>query len=268
MTISASARPEPAAIQAANDNTPRWPFQEMHSRGELGVSEVENRRHWREGKRFKEIYDAAHGDVQEDSAAANWVSLVQPFLRPEGAVVPIEDGDQGISLSDDGEFEDGGTLPAFEVVDCASFNVFRDLPPAALTTQYKQVVALAADVLGGHYPVLVHLLTKGWTAQMLGETEGFVDRASASACGKGMLRAALRQLSTFFMKLDRLEQEGEPTQCAWRLVGTPAWQFVDVPDVRWKRGSKAWMPGDETSVGEVLIFTSEGVSTPAKPDEV
>jgi hypothetical protein len=100
---------------------------------------------------------------------------------------------------------------------------FRDMPPHALSISAKQAVALAAEVLGSDYAVLYAAIDRSWSNRWLGETEGFTDRASASACGKGMLRGALRNLSRFFLSLDRLEAGIERARDVWPLVGTSAW---------------------------------------------
>jgi hypothetical protein len=83
------------------------------------------------------------------------------------------------------------------------------------------------DVLGNDYEVLCAAIERGWTNQKIGETEGYTDRASASACGKGMLRSALRNLSRFYVSLDRLEERGERPPDVWPLVGAYTWPPVE-----------------------------------------
>jgi hypothetical protein len=146
-------------------------------------------------------------------------------------------------------WQDSGSTKQAEVVDFAGFNPFRDLPSAAHEVNDRQVVALAADVLGYSYPVLTAAVLRDWNLQMIGETEGSRDAASARALGKGMLRMALRDLTDFYVKLDRAESHAEPSKSLWPLVGTPAWLHAEMPDIRWKRGTTApviqWpVPGD------------------------
>jgi hypothetical protein len=95
------------------------------------------------------------------------------------------------------------------------------------------------DVLASDYPILMAAIDRNWTARDIGETEGYKDRVTAAACGKGMLRGSLKKLTTFFLSLDRVEIDGHPHKVVWPLVGTQAWIFAEMPDVRWKRTKDA-----------------------------
>lgn len=227
--------------KAANDNQKRgataWPLRELYSRGELGINEMQNRTRWAAAQRFKKMHDLVSGEQGEDSAASDWRELAWEItsISEIATIVPLGENDGELELDDNNEWSDPGTSNAFEVVDNAGFNVFRDLPPAANDVNSKQEVALAASVLGSSYPVLVAGIMRNWTLQMIGETEGTKDAASARAMGKGLLRLSLQHLVDFFLKLDRMETDGAPTALLWPLVGTPAWQFAEMPDIRWKR---------------------------------
>jgi hypothetical protein len=213
-------------IQAANENNliarsntvgtaKSYPLKEMYERGELGINEPENRRHWFDSQRFKKVHINARGEPDNDTAQNEWREIMMPFF--EGFcdnLVASFGKDVGLGLSDDMEFEDSSTPSSCEVVDSAGWNPTRDLAPHAHQLYAQQVVALMADVLGSDYKVLCAGIERGWTGREIGETEGFKDRASASACGKGMLRSALRNLSRFYVCLDRLEERGERPQDA------------------------------------------------------
>jgi hypothetical protein len=86
-----------------------------------------------------------------------------------------------------------------------------------------------SSVLGADYDVLEAFIVRRWTLKEVGETQGYKDRASASACGKGMIRSALRNLSRFFISLDRLEERGHRPQDVWPLLGTLNWPVKSTP---------------------------------------
>ena len=234
-----------------NDNTrraTRWPFQEQFNRGELGISEPENQRHYSDGLRFLRHYTACLEPIADsvpDGITHDWRELFPQIGTTDEAevITTLGQNDGPLKLSDDMEWvDDGGAVS--EVFDNSGFNVFRDLPSAAQSINHKQIVSLAADVLGGSYPVCVALLVSRFNLLELGETEGLVDPASARSCGKGMMRAAMRDLSAFFRALDRAEADAASLKSLWPLlgerrawsqVGTPTWQSVDAPDMRWRR---------------------------------
>jgi hypothetical protein len=200
--------------QPANDNKPaRYHLREMEQRGELGINEAENRRHAFDAGRLRRDIAISQGEPMNDSAAYDWCELMPPYIGPEPESFAT---DVGLILSDDGEFQDSDVPGECAVVDNAEgeCDQIRFL-------EARQIVSLAADVLGHDYKVLTSLILDNWTARMIGEDELFMDRTTASACGKGMLRSALRNLSRFYLKLDRLEHSGERPQDVWPLIGTP-----------------------------------------------
>jgi hypothetical protein len=261
-------------LKAANDNnalarkntlgdTKRYPLGEMYERGELGISEIENRRHWFDSQRFKKAHADARGEPDNED---NWRELMSDFF--EGFFsdyVASFEPDAGLVLSDDMEFEDSTTPADFEVVDNAGWNPYRDSEPHGRQLYAQQVVALMADVLGNDYEVLRALIERGFTSQQIGETEGYTNRASASACGKGMLRSALRNLSRFYVSLDRLEERGERPPDAWPLVGAYTWPPVRYTSGQYRPLDKAFM---NKAAGPVLAGIPNvykdflGVSTP------
>jgi hypothetical protein len=52
-----------------------------------------------------------------------------------------------------------------------------------------------------------------------------------------MVRSALRNLSRFYLGVDRLESGFEKPNAVWPLVGTSAWLFAEAPDAGWKRAA-------------------------------
>lgn len=232
-------------LSAANDNnanarrnlgepTQKYPLKELYNRGELGINETENRRHWFDSQRFKQLLIDSRGEQLQATAQDEWRELLMPFLEGFSRdVIGSMTADPISTLSDDMEFEDCATVDSCSAVDFARWDVFRDIPPAAQLIQAQQTVALAANVLGSDFPLLCAAIDRGWTARMVGETEGFTDRASASACGKGMIRSALRNLSRFYVGLQRLEWGLEGAKQIWPIVGTDAWRFVELNDHRW-----------------------------------
>lgn len=84
----------------------------------------------------------------------------------------------------------------------------------------RQVVARAEDFLGDGFRVLKRVMVDCWNAQMLGFDQGRKDRGQASAAGQAMILAALRQLTRFYDKLDRIERDGESPRDVWPMVGT------------------------------------------------
>lgn len=221
------------------------PLNEMYSRCQLGISEPENRRNWQAAERLKRILEEAeksHAPLQAPAddwwdicdwrETIDWAALA---ADPEGKYRGIDHAELPGTLGDDrGDDEDAAEQKdEAEPFDNLRFNIHRDLPPAVSRIHAKQVIALAAETLESDYPILIALIQKGWTASMIGETQGYAESsATARACGMGMLRNALRKLDSFFVKLDRLENGAEPTRQVWRLVGTPLWLFDGIP--------KAW----------------------------
>ncbi|MDG4854064.1 MULTISPECIES: hypothetical protein [unclassified Mesorhizobium] len=232
---------------AANDNRrgpTGWPLREQFNRGELGISEAENRRHFFAAGRFRRDYEVA-GAYQEDRADEDWRELLLEATHLAGFVPIGENGNTIVFDEAAGDWKDGGEIIS-DVVDNGGFNLFRDLPYAAGSIQARQVIALAADVLGSCYPIIVAGACRNWTLLQLGETEADIGSPPATlrSIGKGLLRVALRDLSAFYVKLDRAEA-GEATQPTWPLVGTPAWRFADMPTPAWRRGETqpAWTDG-------------------------
>jgi hypothetical protein len=191
------------------------PLKESYERGELGLSEPENRAHWFDAQRFRRAHADARGEP--DTGRDDWRQLMRNFLEGffEDSLTGFE-ADEGLVLSHDMEFDDSTTSSGGEAI----------VEPHVGTLYAQQVVNLMTDVLGQDYEVLLAAVERRWTNQKLGETEGYTDRASASACGKGMLRSALRNLSRFYAGLDRLEMRGDRPRDVWPLVGTLNWPPV------------------------------------------
>jgi hypothetical protein len=104
------------------------------------------------------------------------------------------------------------------------YDPFKDDPTVKNSpTRYlhaKQVVAHAEDFLGDGFRVLKHVMIDGWTAQMVGSESGrHSNRATASASGQAAILAALRQLTRFYDKLDRIERDGESPRFVMPMVG-------------------------------------------------
>ncbi|TIP28251.1 MAG: hypothetical protein E5X67_12010 [Mesorhizobium sp.] len=235
-------------LLGANDNRrgpTAWPLREQYNRGELGISEVENRRHFFAASRFRRDHEAA-GTYRDDRAGEDWRELLLEATHVAG-FVPI--GENGNTLVFDGEadaWKDGGEIIS-DVVDNGGFNVFRDLPYAAGSIHARQVIALAADVLGTCYPIVVAAACRNWTLLQLGETEAEIGSPPATlrSIGEGLLRVALRELSAFYVKMDRAEAGETALKPTWPLVGTPAWLFADMPTPAWRRdqAQPAWIEG-------------------------
>jgi hypothetical protein len=215
--------------QPANDNRHvRYHLREMAQRGELGINEPENRRHWYDAERFKIDLATSQGEFPNDSAAIDWRELALPYLGEEMASF---DTDAGLTLNDDGEFVDTDMPGECGVVDNA-----KGEPDQIRVLHALQLIALAQDVLGHDFKVNKRLVADNWTARMIGEDEGFMDRASASACGKGIIRSALRNLSRFYVGIDRLEESGQRPPDVWPLVGTVP-RIRHPREYRWLRHS-------------------------------
>ena len=70
------------------------------------------------------------------------------------------------------------------------------------------MVAHAEDFLGDGFRVLKHVIVDCWPAQMVGFDQRRKDRAGQrSRTGDDL--SALRQLTRFYDKLDRIERDGE-----------------------------------------------------------
>jgi hypothetical protein len=96
---------------------------------------------------------------------------------------------------------------------------------------------LRATCLGRISSCCAAFIESNWDTQTAGEKEGYKNRASASACGKGILRSALRNLSRFYARLDRLEERGDRPQDVWPLIGNLNLKPVVYPPEanRWRR---------------------------------
>lgn len=236
------------AVPVKTRGKTKSPLNEMYSRCQLGVSEPENRRNWQAAERLKGILEEAeksHAPLQEPAAdwwdIHDWHSTIDwdaLAADPDGTYQGIDtysnfSEDTGMVQGEHGDLEDSDSTDGTEPFANLRWNVYRDLPQAVTRIHAKQVIALAAETLETDFPILIALIEKGWTAAMIGETQGYAaSGATARACGMGMLRSALRKLDCFFVKLDRLENGTEPTRQVWRLVGTPLWLFDGIP--------KAW----------------------------
>ena len=103
------------------------------------------------------------------------------------------------------------------------YDPFKDDPtvknPPARYLYARQVVTLAEDFLGDGFRVLKRVMVDYWNAQMLGFDQGRKDRGQASAAGQAMILAALRQLTRFYDKLDRIEQNGKSPRFVMPMVG-------------------------------------------------
>ncbi len=218
-----------------------WPLHGLFARGELGISEIENRRHWQAAQRFKQTYEYSAEPIPNDRE--EWRDLMLPLTADADALdggedmAPLPD-DSVADHDDDGEWNDAGTAALGNVVDCSAFDAFRDTPAPGEEISAKQTLALAATALGPAYPVVVAAVCRGWNLQQIGETEVEIgsNAATARGVGKGMLRIALRSLTAFWLAFDR-HVEGTPLIRTWPLVATPAWLFADMPDIRWRRGT-------------------------------
>jgi hypothetical protein len=104
------------------------------------------------------------------------------------------------------------------------YDPFADDPTVKRPTERfmhaRQVVSRAEDFLGDGFRVLKRVMVDCWSAQMLGFDQGRKDRGQASAAGQAMILAALRQLTRFYDKLDRIERDGESPRDVWPMVGT------------------------------------------------
>jgi hypothetical protein len=104
------------------------------------------------------------------------------------------------------------------------YDPFKDDPtvknPPVRYIYARQVVTLAEDFLGDGFRVLKRVMVDCWNAQMLGFDQGRKDRGQASAAGQAMILAALRQLTRFYDKLDRIERDGESPRFVMPMVGT------------------------------------------------
>jgi len=207
---------------AANENvkpTPREPYhlKELYEKVQLGNFQPENELHWHNAERLRLDLKKASGEPVNE---VDWRDLMLPFYEGiNGDHLTSTTPDEGLSLNEDGEFEDTSTLAEGNVVDNGDWNAYRDLPPKIDCLYATQVIALAHDVLGRDFELLRAFIQSNWTTEIAGRTEGYKDRAAASACGKGMLRAALRNLSRFYCRLDRLEERGDRPTDIWPLIG-------------------------------------------------
>lgn len=206
----------------ANDNRPvRYHLKEMAQRGDLGVNEPENRRHWFNAERLKRDMATSNGEPLSESASDDWRELAMDYM---GEALRSFDSDNGLALSDDMEFEDGGAPNG----GCSVVDNDASEPDGERAIRSKQIIALAVEVLGPDFAVLKSAIQDNWTSRTIGENELFMDRVTAAACGKGMLRSALRNLTRFYDGLDRLEATGERPHDVWPLIGTHSKQYPPV----------------------------------------
>jgi hypothetical protein len=209
-------------VPPANDNKPsRYHLKEMAKRDELGINEPENRRLWSVAERLKRDIAISSGESRNDSAAHDWPALMLPYIGPEPESFVT---DVGLILNDESELEDSDVPGECAVVDNAEGEYDQN---RFLHT--REIVMLAEDVLGSDYTVLTSAIVDNWTIRMIGENELCMDRATASGCGKGMLRSALRNLARFYDSLDRLELSGDRPLDVWPLIAT------QYPTVRYPR---------------------------------
>jgi hypothetical protein len=113
------------------------------------------------------------------------------------------------------------------------YDPFKDDPtvknPPTRRLYARQVVAHAEDFLCDGFRVLKRVMVDCWTAQMVGSESGrHNNRATASASGQAMILAALRQLTRFYDKLDRIEQSGESPRFVIPMVGAFTAPRLDV----------------------------------------
>ena len=101
-------------------------------------------------------------------------------------------------------------------------------PAPSRFTPLKEV-SLAHKEMEKDFELVRAFIEANWTTEIAGKTEGYKDRASASACGKGMLRAALRNLTRFYDRLERLEENG-PQDAKLKPIA----DVLDMAD-RWRR---------------------------------
>jgi hypothetical protein len=235
-----AANDNDAAARSDTANEPSYPLREMFKRGDLGINEPENRHHWFDAERFKHLHADARGEP--DNSNDNWRELLLEFH--EGIfhdIVTSTNADDGLVLNDDMEFEDTDTPTDYGAVDFSGWQPAKDIAPHVRQLFAQQIVVLQKDVLGADYDVLFAAIERSWTNQQIGETEGYTNRASASACGKGKLRSALRNLSRFYRSLDRIEERGDRPQDAWPLIGTLNWLSVKYPPERYRTRDLAFM---------------------------
>lgn len=199
----------------------RYHLQGMANREELGVNIYESLRNWTVSERFRRDAAIARGEPVAYRPGDDWRETREEYVGQPDA--PLAAKDHALSLSDDLEFEDVG-VPDPQPDATAESN-------AICFLYAQQLMDVMHDVLGHDFEVLKHVIVENWSAQMLGEDEGFINRASASACGKGLIRAALRNLDRFYTKLDRLEQNGSRPQDVWPLIGTQNYPAVTRQEV-------------------------------------
>jgi hypothetical protein len=194
---------------AANDNWPkeRLHIKEMFERGELGNGPPENQYHWFVFQRLRRDLRVASGEPVNDSAESQWRELMPEFLEGFfGNRMNSIETDEGLIQDDENEFIDTSTPSYCRVVD----NAREELEPIESHVRATQIKARAIAELGYDFELLNAVIESNLTARKIGESTGLRDRATASARGKLMLHAALRNLGRFYSGLDRLEADPLP----------------------------------------------------------
>lgn len=170
-----------------NPTRTKYPSKEIYEQGELGRSEIENRKHSAAAQCFKRGLSDSRAEGSNDTAKDEWREIMMPFLEgifTDTMVAVAGLYDEGLGLDDNCEFSDTATPDHGEVVHYAKWDVSRDLPPPVEIIQAKQTIALAANVLGSDYAVLCAVVDRGWSVRQVGETEGYVDRAQQSVAAR------------------------------------------------------------------------------------
>ncbi|MEH2626790.1 hypothetical protein V1292_004845 [Bradyrhizobium sp. AZCC 1719] len=205
---------------ASNDNIPRrvkYHLQVMANNGELGKYDYENHLHWIAAERFRKDCVLASGEPVNDRPEDDWREVRGEYLGEQDAPLAIKD--RGLSLGDDLEFEDT-SVPDPQPNATAESN-------AICFLYAQQLMDVMRDVLGHDLEILKRVIVENRITQTLGEDDGgYTNRACASAYGKALLRAALRNLARFYENLDRLEQNGLRPPDVWPLIGTKNYPSV------------------------------------------
>lgn len=226
---------ENAAARANARLRDAWPLKELYDRGDLGHSLSEARQLWRDVQRFVRLYRDARGDSTDESVLDDWRDILEPYLQldQETFMVPLNLKD-GPYLSDDLQFEDTDFKDSHIVVDCAGFNSYRDLEAPLRIVLAHQILASMKQYLGSGFFVLEAAIWKRWSLHKIGQTEPGKDRATVAGVGRGLVVSSIRQLSLFFLAMDRLERNDAGIPGFWKLIGTSSWLFETVSDSRRK----------------------------------
>ena len=150
------------AKRPANDSRPaRYHLKGMAQRGELGINEPENGRHWFVAERLKLDIAISSGELRNDFAAHDWPALMLPYIGPEPESFVR---DVGLILNDESEFKDSDVPGECAVVDNAEgeYDQTRIL-------RAGQVISLAKELLGNDFAVLQSIIVNNWTLREVGE---------------------------------------------------------------------------------------------------